>query len=251
MQKQMMAKDDGQYTTQSNTWSFTTGIGNNAPLEPNNPIPINDATGIDLNPTLSVDVNDPDADSLTVRFYDANDDSLIGTDFSVPSGSRAYIGWFNLDPLSMYNWYTVADDGEYTTQSNTWSFITMSDPDNNPPDTPNITGTTNGKAGIEYTYTFRSDDPEEDDIVYCIQWGDNSGEICIGPYPSGEDAFVSHIFEEEGTYTIRVKAEDINEAESPWAELIVTMPRNRGIIISIFEQIIQMFPLLKTIIGLN
>jgi photosystem II stability/assembly factor-like uncharacterized protein len=138
--------DDGEYTTQSATWSFTTGAENNAPLEPINPIPSDDATGVGINPTLSVEVNDPDADSLTVRFYDASDNSLIGTDFSVPSGGRAYMGWFNLDPLSMYSWYAVSDDGEYTTQSDTWSFVTIHDPDNNPPSTPTIKGPQFGRS---------------------------------------------------------------------------------------------------------
>jgi hypothetical protein len=247
--------DDGEYTTESDTWSFTTGAGNNAPLGSINPIPINDATGVDLNPTLSVEVNDPDADSMTVRFYDASDDSLIGTDFSVPSGSRAYIGWFNLDPLSMYSWYAVADDGEFTTQSDTWSFITIKNLNNNPPNAPAISGTTSGKPGVEYTYTFNSIDPDEDDIVYCIQWGDDSGEICIGPYPSGEDVTASHIYEEKGSYTIRAKAEDSNEAESDWGTLEVTMPKNKAFNFNLnllgwlLERFPNAFPILRYILG--
>jgi photosystem II stability/assembly factor-like uncharacterized protein len=247
--------DDGTYTTQSDTWSFTTGAENNAPLAPINPLPINDATGVDLNPTLSVEVNDPDAETMTIRFYDASDNSLIGTDFSVPSGNRAYIGWFNLDPLSMYSWYAVADDGEYTTQSDTWNFITIYNPNNNPPNAPTIIGTTGGKPGIEYTYTFNTVDPDGDDILYCIQWGDGTKEICIGPYHSGEDATASHIFDEEGSYTIRAKAEDTNEAESPWGELEITMPRNkilnlnRNLFTRLFNWFPNAFPLLRLFLG--
>jgi photosystem II stability/assembly factor-like uncharacterized protein len=237
--------DDDQYTTQSDTWSFTTGVGNNEPLKPTNPIPIDDATGVDLNPTLSVEVNDPDADSLTVRFYDASDDSLIGTDFSVPSGNRAYIGWFNLDPLSMYSWYVIVDDGEYTNQSDTWSFITEYNPENTPPSTPTITGPATGTPGIEYTYTFNSVDLDGDDIVYCIQWGDGTPEICIGPYLSGVDVSASHIFDEVGSYTIRAKAEDTNEEESPWGELVVTMPRIKFFTNPFILQLLERFPLLQ------
>jgi len=247
--------DDGEYTTQSDTWSFTTGTENNAPLEPINPIPLNDATGVDLNTTISVEVNDPDSDSLTIRFYDASDDSLIGTDFSVPSGNRAYIGWFGLDPLSMYSWYAVTDDGEFTTQSDTWSFITISDLDNNPPDTPTISGTTNGKPGIEYTYTFNSVDPDGDDLVYCIQWGDETGEICVGPYQSGDDVTATHIYEEKGNYIIRSKTEDTNEAESPWGELEVSMPVNQQfygfpLLQRLLERFPNAFPILRHLMGL-
>ena len=249
--------DDGEYITQSDTWSFTTGKDNNVPFEPINPIPKDDATGVGLNPILSVEVNDPDSDSMNVYFYDASVDSLIGTSFGIPSGSSAYIEWSNLDPLSMYSWYTIADDGEFTTQSDTWSFITMPDPDNNPPNAPTITGKTSGKPGIEYTYTFNSVDPDGDVLVYCIQWGDDSKEICIGPYSSGEDVTASHIFEEKGSYTIRAKAEDSNEAESDWGELEVTMPRNKpfnynlNLLSRLFERFPNAFPLLRYILGLQ
>jgi probable HAF family extracellular repeat protein len=245
--------DDGEYTNQSDTWSFTTVADNNAPFKPTNPTPKNDATGIDLNPTLSVEVNDPDGDSMTVSFYDASDDSIIGTINGVPSGDSAYVEWFNLDPLSIYSWYAVADDGEYTTQSNSWSFITIPDPDNNAPNTPIISGTTDGKTDTEYTYKFKSVDPDGNELVYCIQWGDDSGEICIGPFESGKEASLTHVYEEKGTYTIRVKAEDSNEAESDWGELIVKMPKsassqiNFRIINWLLERFPNAFPILRFI----
>jgi photosystem II stability/assembly factor-like uncharacterized protein len=217
--------DDGEYSTESEIWSFTTKADNNEPLIPINPIPLNDATVIDYNVTLSVEVDDPDSDSLTVTFYDASDDSLIGTDFSVQSGTRAFIGWFNLDPLNMYSWYAVADDGDYSTKSDVWSFVTVYDNDNNPPSIPNIIGEENGKPGEEYAYTLNSIDPDGDDIIYCIQWGDDTEEICLGPYPSSEDVTVSHIYQERGSYTIKAKAEDTNEAESDWGTLVVRIPK--------------------------
>ena len=48
------------------------------------------------NPTLSVDVSDPDGDSMNVSFYDASDDSLIGTDIGVVSGGTAIVSWGSL-----------------------------------------------------------------------------------------------------------------------------------------------------------
>ncbi|MBU1941896.1 MAG: FG-GAP repeat protein, partial [Candidatus Thermoplasmatota archaeon] len=43
---------------------------------------------------------------------------------------------------------------------------------NQPPNTPTITGTTNGKAGVEYDYTFTTTDPDDDEVYYWITWGD-------------------------------------------------------------------------------
>lgn len=98
---------------------------------------------------------------------------------------------------------------------------------NNPPFTPNIAGETNGEAEVEYTYDFCSTDPDGDDIYYCIDWGDDSGEVCIGPYPSATCATAKHTWSEQGTYIIKAKAKDIYDAESNWGTLSVAMPKNQ------------------------
>jgi len=108
---------------------------------------------------------------------------------------------------------------------------------NNPPQTPTITGPDNGQAGTEYTYTFCTTDPDGDDVFYCIDWDEDSGEICIGPHPSGMCVEVSHTWTEQGTYIVKAKARDVHLAESDWAQLPVTMPTN------------EPHPLLKAIIA--
>jgi hypothetical protein len=97
---------------------------NRAPDQPTNPGPSDSATNVDVNPTLSVYVSDPNGDSMDVTFYDAIDDSVIGTDYDVSSGSTASITWSGLDYDITYNWYAVSDDSEYTNTSDTWSFTT-------------------------------------------------------------------------------------------------------------------------------
>jgi hypothetical protein len=108
---------------------------------------------------------------------------------------------------------------------------------NNPPDPPVITGTTNGKTGTSYTYTFTSVDPDNDDIAeYIVNWGDNTGEETItGPFPSGSPATASHKWNFQGTYTIKAKAVDIYGAGSDWAEFEVTIPRNKIVSRYIFK----------------
>ncbi|MGC9308868.1 MAG: S8 family serine peptidase, partial [Thermoplasmatota archaeon] len=97
---------------------------NSAPDAPTNPSPSDGATGVSTSPTLSVDVSDPDGDSMDVSFYDASDDSLIGTDTGVASGGTASVTWSGLSYSTTYSWYTVADDGSATTTSSTWQFTT-------------------------------------------------------------------------------------------------------------------------------
>jgi hypothetical protein len=76
----------------------------------------------------------------------------------------------------------------------------------NPPD---ISGPTSGAPGVEYEYNFVADDPEGDDIWYFVDWGDTTYENWFGPFPSGTEVTVSHLWANEGTYEIRAQTKDI------------------------------------------
>jgi len=95
------------------------------------------------------------------------------------------------------------------------------------PDMPTITGTTHGKPGEEYEYTFTSNNPNGDNIFYYIDWGDDSFEEWVGPFSSGEGIIVTHEWTEKGIYNIRAKAKNTYNLESSWGTLTVTMPRNQ------------------------
>lgn len=121
-------------------------------------------------------------------------------------------------------------------KSNTWKKLTYSEyPDmdfgfktygalTNPPNKPTITGPSKGKAQETYTYEIQGSDPDNDDIYYYIDWGDENTEL-LGPYSSGYEASVDHKWQEQNTYTIKVKTKDIFGAESDWEELSIQMPR--------------------------
>jgi hypothetical protein len=96
---------------------------------------------------------------------------------------------------------------------------------NQPPDAPTIDGQTRGKVGKEYEYTFNATDPNDDDVKYCIDWGDNTTEW-TRYNPSGTDVKVKHTWSKKGDYTIRAKAVDVYDAESGWGTLDVTMPKS-------------------------
>ena len=69
-------------------------------------------------------------------------------------------------------------------------------------------------------------DPDEDNLMYLIDWGDGVEEI-IGPFSSGDEQKVTHIWERQGEYDIRLKSRDICFCESDYAILRVTMPKIR------------------------
>ena len=98
---------------------------------------------------------------------------------------------------------------------------------NNAPSAPLISGPTSGEAGVEYTYLFSASDSDSDDIYYSIFWGDGEIEEWLGPYESGYTLELSHIWDEEGTYTISARAKDIWDVIGEWGTLEVTMPVNQ------------------------
>ena len=88
-----------------------------------------------------------------------------------------------------------------------------------------------------------------------IDWGDNSSEEWIGPFDSGEEIIVNHTWDEENSYTIRAKAKDTLDVESPWGTLDVTMPVNQQsfsfpLLQRLFERFPNAFPILRNLLEL-
>jgi len=101
---------------------------------------------------------------------------------------------------------------------------------NCPPNKPNRPyGSTNGEAGVEYTYFTNTTDPDGDQVYYKWDWGDGSYSDWLGSYASGDEASASHTWS-QGSYNIKVKAKDIRGYESEWSDpLEVSMPKNQHI----------------------
>ena len=96
----------------------------------------------------------------------------------------------------------------------------------NKPATPS--GPTGGKAGEEYTYTGSTTDPENNDIYYRWDWGDQTYSQWLGPYNSGQESKETHIWNEEGSYEIRIQAKDTNGKLSEWSTpLPINMPKTK------------------------
>jgi hypothetical protein len=99
-------------------------------------------------------------------------------------------------------------------------------PWNHPPNAPTIDGPTSGKPNTAYDFTFVSTDPEEDAVMYIINWGDNNTDWTeYGD--SGGEIKVKHTWTSEGNFTIKVQAIDIYDAESDWTEFEISIPRTR------------------------
>ena len=88
----------------------------------------------------------------------------------------------------------------------------------NDQESPVISGPSGGLPGIELLYTFVTNDPEDDNIWILIDWGDGTEEDWRGPFNSGQEVIIPHIYEEEGTYYIKAKSMDMWD-DSRWSDL--------------------------------
>lgn len=120
---------------------------------------------------------------------------------------------------------------------------------NNPPEKPTIEGPTNGKPGETYEYDISSIDPDGDQVYFKIDWNDGEITEWFGPYDSGEVVTVDHIWNEQGNFIVKVKAKDLDEEETDWTWLKVTMPKSLNIL-NIIEHRLKLIPIISKIIAL-
>jgi len=158
----------------------------------------------------------------------------------------------SLDPTDDYTLWTIQEYAHSPNGSqDRWgTWICSLGQSNRAPGKPSIEGPTSGSADTPYNYTFNANDPDNDSLFYYIKWGDGYVEHWEGPYPSGEDAVISHIYANKGTFLIEAKVKDTNDFESDWTTLNVTMPRNIDNINSLFYRFLEHFPLIENLFNL-
>ena len=88
--------------------------------------------------------------------------------------------------------------------------------DNQPPEAPEIDGPVECPPGVEICYTFRSFDPNHDDIMLFIDWGDGAFEE-TNYFQHNIPIEVCHIYEEKETYLLRARAIDIYGYKGDWS----------------------------------
>jgi len=115
------------------------------------------------------------------------------------------------------------------------------------PDTPY--GEINGKIGEEYYYNTSTTDVDGNIVYYYWLWGDGSNSDWIGPYTSGEEISISHIWNKRGDYSLKVKAKDEEGFESLWSDpLTISMPRNHQYVKEYLINIIEKYNFLSKIL---
>ncbi len=104
-----------------------------------------------------------------------------------------------------------------------YSTITVTIGYNSPPNPPEINGPTQGLAGNSYAYTFTSRDPDNQELYYFIDWGDNTNSGWLGPFDSGHIINEHHSWAEFKSYTIKAQTKDSRDATSTWTFYPISM----------------------------
>jgi len=158
----------------------------------------------------------------------------------------------SLDPTDEFSLWTIQEYAHSPNGSqNRWgTWICKLGHSNRAPGKPSIEGPASGNANTPYNFTFSADDPDNDSLFYYIKWGDGYVETWDGPHLSGEDFEISHTYSNEGEFVIEAKVKDINNLESGWATLNVTMPRSKYVFNSLFYRFLEGFPLLENLFNL-
>ena len=148
----------------------------------------------------------------------------------VSSAEKPYQWHWNFDDGSTSNQqnpiHRYTQDGEYDVkltvtdgfdQTDSYT-LTIEVVENAAPVKPNAPqGPTKGSYKKSHIYTASTTDPDDDDIYYKFSWGDGSESSWIGPFASGTEVQETHKWSRRGTYSVKVKAKDINGKEGPWS----------------------------------
>jgi hypothetical protein len=123
---------------------------------------------------------------------------------------------------------------------------------NQPPSSPQIDGPIEGYPGEKYKFIIVSTDPESDDINYELEWGDGTDEQTEF-YKSGETVTISHIWSNQGNFTIKARACDTFGNCSNWSEFPFKVPRSKALNLSelLFERFPNMLQIIRHLIGLK
>jgi rhodanese-related sulfurtransferase len=115
-------------------------------------------------------------------------------------------------------------------------------------DEPTFTGPSKAGAGTNVTFEISATDPEDDGVLFFVDWNDTTDTGWIGPFYPGETVEIIHMFEEKGKYTISAKAKDYHGNESDWVTLDIKIPRTRASVLNILEMLLERFPFASTVI---
>ena len=190
-------------------------VSNNPPNTPSTPSgPSSGEAGVAY--TYSTSTTDPDGDN--VRYgWDCNGDSVVDywSPYYYPSGATHQLQ-LTFGGAGTYHLRVKAKDIHGVESGFSSAKTVVISGANSAPNTPSTPfGSASGNTGISYTYSTSTTDPDDDTVKYGWDWnGDGTVDEWTGLYSSGTTVSTTHTWATAGTYSVKVKAEDSNGAQS-------------------------------------
>jgi hypothetical protein len=234
----------GSLSTSGPIWSFTTE-GNLPPNTPSDPDPEDGETDISIEKIIKWIGGDPNSgDTVTYDVY-------FGTTTPPPFDETVTLTAYDPGTMALettYYWKIVSEDSEgLTTHGPIWTFTTEKEP-NEPPTAPDIYGPPSGPPGVKLYFAFYSDDPDENQVKYIIEWGDGkSTETELSSIAVEAD----HTYEELGDYTIKARAEDERGLAGQNSTFKLKIQNAKPKYHLFFLRLFERFPLLERLLNLR
>ena len=205
---------DQPYTRMGGIDHYPIGKFLKPPMKPTSPSPPDSKDDVGLSITLKVNVTDPDSSTLSVYFYNALNDELLGYQGGVARNTIASCS-FTLPFETTCSWYTIVSDGMLENRSDIWFFTTRQIPPTNKKPIADPGGPYAVKIGQIVDFNgSRSVDPDGQIIFYRWNFGDGSSEIL--------DKLPKHSYSDPGSYTVTLTVVD-NDGRSAIANTTVTV----------------------------
>lgn len=210
------------------------------------PTPMNNSINQPFSLIWSIPISDSEGDAFHWTIECSNGQTNHGA--ADINGTKS-LELTNLTYFTTYTvWVNATDpDGSQNYTRAWYSFMTLQK-QSNPPDKPNKpSGETSGKLNTPYTYSTSTIDPEGDMVFYLWDWGDGTQSDWLGPYNSSDTVHATHTWTVKSS-SVKVKAKDISDAESPWSDpLPITMSKSssylfREVFLQIFKALFERFP---------
>jgi len=213
-----------------------------APAKPQTPTGPVDMLAGDI-ASYETSATDPDGDKLRYIF-DWGDGTSTVTDF-ISSGQSIQVEhqWMKGGSFDV----KVRARDKYSKESS-WSDPIEVVVVNNAPEKPaRPTGPIKANYKKAQTYSTSSTDADGHKIRYIFDWGDGRS-TTSDLFDSGEMVSISHKYSSQGTYEIKVMAEDEYGGESDWSDpLAIQMPKNKNYMPKLYNLINRIFGLLQNL----
>jgi len=216
--------NDGIFESNIATVTIIVSEVNDPPFEPNNPVPDNRSTDIDINADISWEGGDPENDTVTYDIY-------FGTSSSPPkkvsNHSNTTYDPGTLDYLSTYYWIIIAwDDNGDSNTSDKWSFTTKKKSGGSPKNQNPIADASAGSpyfGFVEEEIIFngsRSSDPDPEGYIVSWIWDYGDG-------TNGTGEITSHVYSMPGTYEASLTVTDDKDAtDTTYIDVVISKANN-------------------------